>query len=395
MKNYTVQAINSKGQNIKEVLAADSVAELLQMVKSRQLYLLDYTEAQSSANARNRLRVKSLVVYCRQLGAMVSSGISLIQALDMLQSKSDSLKSRKIFRAVYEEVQKGNSLSKAMELQQGAFPLLLLNMVLAGEIGGSLDDSLTRMATHYEKEQKLNNKVKSASIYPMILGIISVAVVLMLVMFVLPTITKMFDPALMPWTTKLIIGFSDFLIAYWWVIALVIIFGTVIFMFALTIHSVRVSFDKIKLYLPIIGKVNQTVYSARCARTMASLYASGVQTIQMLEITAKVLNNAYVEDLFFDVITEVSKGELISKAIADTKTFDPMLSSMIYVGEESGTLGKILLSTADYLDDEADSAIQRLLALIEPIMLVVLGVVIGFIVVSIIQPIYTTYGSIS
>lgn len=281
-----------------------------------------------------------------------------------------------------------------MSLQEGAFPNLLLQMVGAGEAGGTLDQSLMKMAEHFEKERKLSNKIKSASVYPTVLAIVSVAVVLLLVMFVLPTITAMFDPANMPWTTKIILGFSAFLIKNWVVLLTVLIVLVVAFSIAINVREVRIQFDKFKLYLPIIGKLNQTIYSSRCARAMASLYSSGIQTIPMLEITSKVLNNTYLEELFYIVIAEVSKGELISRSIAETRVFDPMLSSMIYIGEESGSLGKILSTTADYFDDEADSAIQRLLAMMEPIMLITMAIVIGFIVISIIQPIYTMYESI-
>lgn len=394
MKSYHIQAVDQGGKTIEDIIAAEDAQELAQIIKSRSLYLLEYKEGVSTSVSITKLPLKSLVIFCRQLGTMVGSGIPIVQALDMLQAKADNKKARQIFRNIYEEVQKGNSLSKAMQLQRGSFPELLTNMVMAGEMGGTLDVSLSRMSTHYEKEQKLNNKIKSASIYPAILGVVSVAVILLLVTFVLPTITNMFPAENMPWTTKLILGFSDFLTTNW-----VALFGSLLILVVgirllLNVRDVRVQFDKLKLLLPIFGPLNQTVYSARCARALASLYSSGVQTIDMLETTSRVLNNTYLEDQFIDVIEDVTKGEFISKAIQSTGSFDPMLSSMIYIGEESGSLGDILNSTADYFDNEADAALQRMIAMIEPIMIVILGVVIGFIVVSIIQPIFTMYESI-
>lgn len=394
MKSYHITAVDSIGKTIEDIITAENVQELTQIIKSRSLYLLEYKEGISTSDSITKLSLKSIVVFCRQLGTMVGSGIPIVQALDMLQSKAVNKKARQIFRNIYEEVQKGNSLSKAMQLQKGAFPELLTNMVVAGELGGTLDKSLGRMSVHYEKEQKLNNKVKSASIYPAILGIVSVAVILMLVTFVLPTITGMFPVENIPWTTKLILGFSNFVTNNWITIIGTILISIVGLRLLLKIRSVKIQFDKLKLLLPIFGPLNQTIYSARCARALASLYASGVQTIEMLETTSRVLNNTYLEDSFMDVITDVTKGEFISKAIASTGSFDPMLSSMIYIGEESGSLGEILNSTADYFDDEADSALQRMIAMFEPIMLIILGVIIGFIVVSIIQPIFTMYESI-
>ncbi len=394
MKSYHISAVDSNGKTIEDIIAAEDAQELAQIVKSKSLYLLEYKEGISTSESIAKLNIKSIVVFCRQLGTMVGSGIPIVQALDMLQSRAVNRKARQIFRNIYEEVQKGNSLSKAMQLQRGAFPELLTNMVMAGELGGTLDKSLGRMSVHYEKEQKLSNKVRSASIYPAILGIVSVAVILMLVTFVLPTITGMFPAENLPWTTEIILGFSNFVTGNWIMIIGVILVTIVGLRLLLNIRSVRVEFDKLKLLLPIFGKLNQTIYSARCARALASLYASGVQTIEMLETTSRVLNNTYLEDAFIDVITEVSKGEFISKAISATGSFDPMLSSMIFIGEESGSLGDILNSTADYFDDEADAALQRMIAMFEPIMLIILGIIIGFIVVSIIQPIFTMYESI-
>jgi type IV pilus assembly protein PilC len=394
MKSYHITAVDAKGKTIEDIVSADSTQDLVQLIKGKQLFLLDYKEGISSSDSITKLKMKSLVVFSRQLGTMIAAGIPIIQSLDMLQSKADNSKARQIFRNIYEEVQKGNSLSKAMQLQKGAFPELLSNMVVAGEMGGTLDQSLRRMSEHYEKEQKLNNKIRTASIYPAILGVVSVAVILMLVTFVLPTITGMFDPENIPWTTRIILGFSNFVTTNWVAILATLFMLIVGFRLALKIPKVKIEFDKMKLYLPIFGRLNSTIYSARAARAMASLYSSGVQTIDMLETTSRVLNNAYLEDKFYGVIEEVTKGELISKAIQNTGEFDTMLSSMIFIGEESGSLGEILNSTADYFDNEADSALARMIAMIEPIMLIVLGVIIGFIVVSIIQPIFQMYESI-
>lgn len=394
MRSYHITAVDVKGKTIEDIISAESVQELTQIVKSKSLFLLEYKEGTSTSDSITKLKIKSLVVFSRQLGTMVASGIPIIQALDMLQSKADNRKAKQIFSNIYEEVQKGNSLSKAMQMQKGAFPELLTNMVMAGEMGGTLDQSLKRMSEHYEKEQKLNNKIRTASIYPAILGFVSVAVILMLVTFVLPTITGMFPAENIPWTTKIILGFSSFITTNWLAILAVLLVLFVGTNLALKIPSVKIQFDKLKLYLPIFGPLNSTIYSARAARAMASLYSSGVQTIDMLETTSRVLNNAYLEDKFFGVIEEVTKGELISKAIQNTGEFDTMLSSMIFIGEESGSLGDILNSTADYFDNEADSALARMIALIEPIMLITLGVIIGFIVVSIIQPIFQMYDSI-
>lgn len=394
MRSYQVTAIDTKGNTVSEVVNAESIEDLAQAVKSKSLYMLEYQEAQKAGRNVGNLRTKSLVIFARQLGTMIKAGIPVIQALDMLVDKADTPKARKIYRNVYEEVQKGNTLSIAMESQKGVFPDLLVNMVSAGELGGTLDNSLSLMADHYDKELKLSNKIKSASIYPAILGLVSVVVVLLLVIFVLPTITSMFDPENMPWTTAIILAISNFIINNWMAIIAVLVAIGIVIRFMLKVRTVRVRYDRFILFMPVIGKLAQTIYSARAARTLSSLYSSGVKVIDILETTGRVLNNTYLENMFKDIIAAVSRGELISKAIDETGAFDPMLSSMIYVGEETGSLGDILSSTADYFDNEAESALQRLVSMIEPAMIIILGIVIGFIVISIIQPIFQMYESI-
>ncbi len=299
-----------------------------------------------------------------------------------------------MFSQLYEDVQKGNSLSIAMQLQPGMFPSLLVNMILAGEAGGTLDTSMNRMADHFDKEMKLSNKIKAALVYPVILSILAISVVLVLVTFVLPTITNMFPADQMPATTKIILAFSGFVIHQWY---LIIIFLAVVIVggrFALRMPDVKYELDRILLQMPIIGKLNRTIYSARCARTFASLYLSGVQALDMIEITGKVLGNTFLMRRFDEVMSLVSRGEYISKAIENTGSFDPMLSSMLFIGEESGSLGEILSKTADYFDGESETALQRMVALIEPAMLVIMGIIIAFIVISIMQPIFTMYNSV-
>lgn len=394
MKTFQVTSMTRQGKTSNIVFSSASEEDLKKTMKEKNLYLIDYREINPKEVLGKKLSVKSLVIFSRQLSTMIAAGIPIIQALDMLQSKADNKRSREIYRSIFEDVQKGNSLSDSMFAQRGAFPDLLTNMVRAGELGGTLDQSLSRMSTHFEKEAKLASKVKSASIYPAILGVVSVTVVLLLVTFVLPTITSMFDQSQMPWSTKIILGFSNFLLDNWLWLIIGLFFLVVGFRFSLKISSVRIAVDRFKLRLPIFGKLNRTVYSARCARAFASLYSSGVQTLDMIETTGSVLNNAYLKTKFDSVLEGVSRGDLISQAIERTNEFDPMLSSMIFIGEESGSLGDILSNTADYFDNEADSALQRMVSMIEPIMIIVLGLVIGFIVISIIQPIFTMYGSI-
>jgi type IV pilus assembly protein PilC len=391
---FRFNAVDASGNTVNDTLSADSPEHLMSQIHAKGLFCMGYEELGVNIATVSKLKLKSLVIFCRQLGTMLNAGIPISQSLHNIQDKADSPRSRKVFSQLYEDVQKGNSLSIAMQLQPGMFPSLLVNMIVAGEAGGTLDSSMNRMADHFDKEMKLSNKVKAALVYPVILSVLAISVVLVLVTFVLPTITNMFPADKMPATTKILLAFSSFVIHQWYIILIVLVLLIVGGRFALRMPDVKYEIDRFLLTMPIIGKLNRTIYSARCARTFASLYLSGVQALDMIEITGKVLGNTFLVRRFDEVITQVSRGEYISKAIANTGAFDPMLSSMLFIGEESGSLGDILSKTADYFDGESETALQRMVALIEPAMLVIMGVIIAFIVISIMQPIFTMYNSV-
>lgn len=392
MKFYRTTYINPLGKRFTEIIAVENEGELFGFLKEKNQFLVDYKQV--NRIRKTSLKTVDLIIFTRQLSSMIDAGVSIIKGINIITNSTPNKFAQKTYKNISQEIQRGNSLSNAMTKQGGAFPEILINMVSAGEMGGTLEKSLNLMSIHFEKEQRLINKIKSASTYPTILAVISVAVVLMLMTFVLPTITNMFDDNSLPPLTAFVMGISDFIINYWY---LIILFGFVsitIITFLLTIPSIKRRFDHMLLKMPIIGKLNRTIYSARCARSFASLYLSGIQTLEMISSTAKILNNTYIEQLFDEMILKVSQGELISTAIGEMKIFDPMLSSMINVGEETGTLGDILVKTADYFDGEAENALQKMVSLIEPIMLVLMGIIIGVIIVSVIQPMFGMYDQI-
>lgn len=392
MKFYRTTYINPLGKRFTEIIAVENEGELFGFLKEKNQFLVDYKQV--NRIRKTTLKTVDLIIFTRQLSSMIDAGVSIIKGINIITNSTPNKFAQKTYKNISQEIQRGNSLSNAMTKQGGAFPEILINMVSAGEMGGTLEKSLNLMSIHFEKEQRLINKIKSASTYPTILAVISVAVVLMLMTFVLPTITNMFDDNSLPPLTAFVMGISDFIINYWY---LIILFGFVsitIITFLLTIPSIKRRFDHMLLKMPIIGKLNRTIYSARCARSFASLYLSGIQTLEMISSTAKILNNTYIEQLFDEMILKVSQGELISTAIGEMKIFDPMLSSMINVGEETGTLGDILVKTADYFDGEAENALQKMVSLIEPIMLVLMGIIIGVIIVSVIQPMFGMYDQI-
>jgi type IV pilus assembly protein PilC len=392
MKFYRTTFIDPLGKRASEVIAAENESDIFGLLKERNQFLVEYKQV--TRIRRNTLKTVDLIIFTRQLSSMIDAGVSIVKGINIIMNSTTNTFAKKTYKNISQEIQRGNSLSNAMTKQGGAFPDILVNMVSAGEMGGTLEKSLNLMSLHFEKEQRLINKIKSASTYPTILAVISVAVVLMLMTFVLPTITNMFDDSNLPPLTAFVMGISDFIIGYWYLIIAFVLISITSIKFLLTVPSIRRQFDHMLLKMPIIGKLNRTIYSARCARSFASLYLSGIQTLEMISSTAKILNNSYIEQLFDEMMLKVSQGELISTAIEEMKIFDPMLSSMINVGEETGTLGDILVKTADYFDGEAENALQKMVALIEPIMLVLMGIIIGVIIVSVIQPMFGMYDQI-
>ena len=394
MKSYKVSVIDQMGKTLTETIPAEDEQSLLLEVKRQGYYLLNYEEIDGTRKVKGKLGINSLVVFTYQLSAMLSAGINIIDALRMIQNKALKENERRIYRNLYESVQKGNSLSAAMMDQDGAFDELLISMVKSGESSGSLDESLDTMAKQYERDKKINSKIKTASIYPIVLFIVSIMVVLILVTFVLPGIMESFPEAETPFLTRVLLVVSDFIIHKWYVLAIVLIAIVGGFIIALNNKKTRIFLHKQILKIPKIGDLFRTIYSARCARSFASLYSHGVNALEMIELSSSVIGNAYIEDHFDQVYVDVSRGGLISKAIDDIGVFDPMLASMINVGEETGDLESILNKTADYFDQEAESALTRLVSLVEPIMIVWMGIMVGLIVVSILQPMFKMYDHI-
>lgn len=394
MKSYKVTMIDKTGKNITETLPASNEQELLANVKESGNYLLNYQEIELVEKIGGKLKIDSLVVFTYQLSAMLSAGVNIIDALRMIQTKASNDKERRIYRNLYEEVQKGNSLSAAMMDQGGAFDHLLISMVKSGESSGSIDQVLVTMADQYDREKKLNQKLKTASIYPMVLFIVSILVVLILVTFVLPGILGTFPDSDIPVLTKILMAISNFIIQKWYVLLLLLAGLAFVIYVVLNTRASRIVVDRILLKIPKVGNMLKTVYSARCARSFASLYSHGVPALDMIELTGGVIGNVYIEDLFDQVYVAVSRGELISTSIEEIEVFDSMLGAMISVGEETGDLEEILSKTADYFDQESDAALTRLVSLIEPVMIVWMGLVVGVIVISILQPMFGAYDHI-
>ncbi|MDR3644325.1 MAG: type II secretion system F family protein [Clostridia bacterium] len=335
-----------------------------------------------------KLSLKDLSIFTRQFSTMLTAGVNAIKCLDILYQQNTKVKVKTVLRQVYDGIQRGQTLSEAMGSQHDAFPQILINLIEAGETSGSLDSILARSADSFEKDDKIKSSAKSAMIYPIILAIMTVLVVTFLLTFIVPTFSNLFSGygATLPLPTRILIALSGFLKHYWYLVIAVI--GIIIFLiwFYLKTPNGRMHWDNAKLTMPIVGKLNRTIIAARFARTLSILLHSGIPMLKSLEITGKVLGNVAFERIVLQVRDDVRKGTSLSGAMKKHSVFPHMLCSMIGVGEESGTLDDILGKTSLFYDDESDTAMQRLVALIQPLMIVIMAVVVGFVILSVVLP---------
>lgn len=390
MKSFSYVAQDARGKQVKGKANAENEQEFLEKMKERGVFIKDYKEDDSS-NTRSiyKFDTKELSFCCRQLSAMLTSGLTLVKAIDILVKEQENDKARAIWQDIYENVQKGESFSSTLEMHAGSFPEFLISMANAGETSGSLDVIMTRMAEHYAKENKLKNTIKGAMIYPIILAVVCVIVVMFLFIFIMPTFIDMYeDPSTMPALTKIMAAISDFL-RYRWYLVIILVAGLFFgFKYLYKVPSFRYKVDRLILKGPMWGPLVTKIYTGRFSRTLSSLYSSGIPMVECLQKSSAILSNRYVDEKFVDVIDEVKQGETLSASITRTELFEPMFCSVIYVGEESGALDTILEKTSEYYEEESDSAVQRLVSLVEPVMLIFMGVIIGMVVIGIYPALY-------
>lgn len=396
MKTFIYTATDVQGNTVKNArMTAEDVNDFLEKIHEKGMFCSSYKEASAkSSNTLHKFTTKELSNDCRQLSAMLTSGLTLVKALDILHKEQEKKAQKQIYQEIYEEVQKGQSFSDALKMQQGAFPNFMISMVQAGEASGSLDVIAKRLEDNYAKESKLNNKIKGALMYPIILAVLCVAIVVALFTFIMPTFKDLMTEDDMKGITGALFTFSDSLIANWYIYVAVVLAVIFVVKYSLKIPSVRYKFDKLKCKGPGFGKLVVKVYTGKFARTLSSLYSSGIPMVEAIERSAAILNNDYIQKAFETVVDEVKQGEQLSVSIQRTGIFESMFVSIIYVGEESGALDTILTKSAEFYEDESDSAIQRLVGMIEPVMIIFMGAAIGIVIAGILPALYNSMENI-
>ena len=394
MPLYRYKAISQKGEVLEGYKEAQSASEIVSFLKNNNYYPVSVKEDVDTSTRKvffsKKVTKKDLSVFCRQFYTMLNAGISIINCLDILQRQVENKTLKKAILNLYEDVQKGMTLSEGMNKQKNVFPILLINMVEAGEVSGSLDVLMERMANHYEREYKIENKVRNALIYPAVLSVLSIAVVVFLIVVVMPTFVSMFQTSgsLLPTPTRILLDISSIIKEYWYLLIsglILLVFG---FMYFLKTQIGRLFFDVLKISIPGIKKINIKIITSRFTRTLSTLLSSGIPLLEALEVVNRVVGNIVISEKLELVKEDTRRGIPISKAIRDINIFPPMVDSMIEIGEESGALDHILYKTADYYDEEIESTMEKMTTLLEPVLIVLIALVIGIIVLSMILPMF-------
>ncbi len=396
MVTYKYRAQDENGKMISGTMQATDELDLHARLKQENKYLIQ-AKAQIEKNGMRRLKSNVVSDFAKNIGELLGAGVSLVKALRIIsEDESIKPKEREVYAGLLKQVRSGIPLSDAMLASGDAFPPLFINMIKSAESSGSMDKISLQMSVHYEKEYRLNQKVKSSMTYPKILCVLIVVVVAIIMGYVIPQFKDLFSQMdSLPASTTILLAISNFVKHKWYVL---IIAAVVIYIFSrvlMAIPAVRYAKDKLELKLPVIGRLRKVIYTARFARTLSSLYSAGISIINCLQIARNTIGNSYIERQFDRVIADVRAGMNLSESIDKVDGFTKKLSSSIAVGEETGALDTMLVSIANQMEYDSEVAMNKLVSYLEPAMIVVMAAVVGFVIISVIQPIYGSYATIA
>ena len=391
---YKFRAVSEDGNIVEGLYEAKSEADVITMLKSSHYMPIKIEQTYNSRISKTislvKIKKKDLAVFCRQFFTMLNAGVNIVKSLDVLEKQCENKLLKKAIRETRNGVQKGMTLSEAMKNNEKIFQNMFINMIEVGEISGSLDNIVKRMAIHYEKENKIENKIKGAMVYPIILITVTVAVVIFLLVTVIPLFIGMFlnSGIELPFPTKIILKISNSITNFWYMY--IIIFTAIILGINLCnrYYKSRLAFDMLKIRIPVIKDTNIKVATSKFTRILSILLASGIPLIQSIETVSKAIGNRYISKKLEEVKEDVSNGIPLSKSIKNIGIFPPMVDSMINVGEESGALDELLYKCADFYDEEVENTLQKISEIIQPALIIIMALIVGFVVLAIALPMF-------
>ena len=396
MPKYIYKAKTEEGEQISGRMQAMDENDLHLKLRQENKYLIT-AKREEDVQRVHKIKAKYLADFCRQIGTLSASGVSLVRALNIIaQDESNKKNEKTIYENILRQVRQGKALSEAMEEQEEAFPELLINMVRSAETAGNLDETSMRMADYYDKQFRMHSKISNATLYPKILSIVIVVVVIFMLSYILPQFQELFDQMeVLPLPTRILFAMSDGIREHWLILIILSAIVIPLMIFVAHVPQVKLQLDRVKLHVPVFGKLLKIIYTARFARTISSLYSSGIPIVQALQIARRTIGNTYIDSQFDEAVSRIRTGGNLSDSLDLVDGFTKKLTSAIRVGEETGSLDTMLNSIADSMEFESNMAIDKMVAALEPILIIVMAIIVGFIMVSVLMPIYGSYDAIS
>lgn len=405
MAKYTYTALTKAGEKVSGVIDADIQSDVYTFLQRDNLYPITIKEGVAAAkkevklefNFKKKISSEDIYLSCKQFYTMLHSGISILETLSTVADQTKNKYFAKILRDVEQKVATGTPFSKALLEYKNDLPSLYIAMIETGEVTGNLEIVMMRLAAYYENDAKTAGQVKSAMIYPCVLAILTVVMVFFMMIFIMPTFAEMFQGSdvELPKPTQIMMGLSDFLVRYWWLILIIVVAVVVGFKQLMRIPQVTVAFDKIQLKLPVVKFVVVTGVTFRVCRSLAIMLASGVSLYDGLSICAKVAGNEVGKTAVEKTRDQISEGMAFGTAVTKHSIFPSMMTAMVKIGEQAGVLDTILDDIADYYQEELNTAIRNLVAIMEPMMIIVMAIGIGSVVISMLLPMFTMMETVS
>ena len=398
MPGFSYVAVDKRGKEKRGSLEAETRERALEQLKAEGMIPVSVRE-QGALNKEidfsigKKVKPRDLSVFCRQFVSITQAGVPMKEALQMLSEQTENKWLKRAISEVLLNVEKGNTLADSMRSQPDIFPPMLVNMVEAGEQSGSLEMAFSRMAVHFEKEAKLKATIKKATIYPIILVIAAIGVIAVMLLFVIPIFIDMFADLdiEMPALTMFVMNSSKWMTSHWYVVLAIIVGVVVAYKLIYRTTQGRLTIDRIKMKMPLFGKLTVKTACSQFARTMSTLLMSGISTIDALETTSKIVNNIHYTNAMLKAREEVMKGVPLSEPLEASGIFPPMVYQMTGIGEETGNVEEMLEKMADYYDEEVEMTTQSVLAAMEPIIILFMALIIGTLVIAVIWPIKSMY----
>jgi type IV pilus assembly protein PilC len=400
MARFAWEGKNRGGARVTGDIEAPNEAFVLAQLRREQIAPIKIRKKGADLNitlpwkGEKKVSQKDLAVFTRQFATMIDAGLPLVQCLDILGAQQENQTFKKVLVRVKEDVESGSTFADSLGKHPKVFDPLFVNLVAAGEVGGILDTILSRLAEHIEKAMKLAKKIKGAMVYPSTIVAVALIVTVVLLLYVIPIFAKMFQDfgAALPAPTVMVLRISEITQKYF--LAFVVFFFLLwaAFRYYLNTEPGRRNVDRILLRLPVVGSLLQRIAVARFSRTLGTMVSSGVPILESMDIVAKTAGNKIIEEAILKARGSISEGKTIAEPLAESQVFPPMVTQMVAVGEATGALDVMLNKIADFYDDEVDSAVEALTALLEPMLMVFLGVVIGGLVIAMYLPVFKLAG---